>query len=163
MKLQPVIIPQWPKLAWVAQFVDGAETIKVWHGPGVEANDQWCVEAVWAGDFMDGAFDRTDLVFGTGVRCRDDHVVFVSSGTLFDRLCYCKHDGSWYVSNSLPALMAVAGLVLIDEYQGYMRDVLSMTRGLGGDYLWYGLLWTMARPSILPARVLLILKVLKRQ
>ena len=131
MRIIPRLIKEWPKLAWVATFKDGAETVEVYHGPCVEANAEWCVEAVWAGEFSPGAFDQTDLVFGTGIRCRDDQSVFVSSGTLFDRLCYCQHKGSWYVSNSLPGLMAMAELVLVDEYEGYMRDVLSMTRGLG--------------------------------
>src|SRR3990172_6640128 len=109
MQLHPVIVPGWPKLAWVARFNQGEGAITVYHGPCVETTDHWCVEAVWAGDFAEGDFDRTDLVFGTGVRSRGDHLLFVSSGTTDDRLWYCDHDGFTYVSNTLGGLLAAAG------------------------------------------------------
>jgi hypothetical protein len=132
MELSPVLVPGWPKLAWVATFPNRSEAIKVFHGPMVETAKDWCVEAVWAGDFASGDFDRTDLVFGTGIRRRGDRVVFVTSGTLFDRLWYCCHSGHWYVSNSLPALLAAANLNLRLDYPGYTADIQTMTRGLGG-------------------------------
>jgi len=131
-RLKPRCVPAWPKLAWVATFAEGSGTIEVLHGPMVETAEDWCAEAVWAGEFAAGDFDRTDLVFGTGIRRRGDRVIFVSSGTLFDRLCYCCHSGYWYVSNSLPALLAVANLDLRPDYPGYTADVQTVTRGLGG-------------------------------
>jgi hypothetical protein len=108
----------------------GCETIEVLHGPMVETAQDWCVEAVWAGEFAAGDFDRTDLVFGTGVRCRGGKVVFVSSGTTDDRLWYCHHAGWWYVSNTLPGILAAAGLSLRDDYPNYSRDVATLARGL---------------------------------
>ena len=57
MKLLPKLIADWPKLAWVASFADRSDTVKVCHGPMVEFGDDWCVEAVWAGDFAEGDFD----------------------------------------------------------------------------------------------------------
>ena len=45
MHLVPKLIASWPKLAWVAKFGDGSQAVEVLHGPMVEANDQWCVEA----------------------------------------------------------------------------------------------------------------------
>ena len=132
MRLSPRLVPGWPKLAWVATFTSGDEAIEVLHAPMVETAEDWCVEAVWAGDFADADFDRTDLVFGTGIRRRGDRVIFVTSGTLFDRLWYCCHSGHWYVSNSLPALLAAANLDLRLDYPGYTADIQTVTRGLGG-------------------------------
>ena len=106
MRLVPTVVPGWPKLAWVASFVEGSEEIRVLHGPMVETSPDWIVEAVWAGDFQSGAFDLTDLVFGTGIRLRDNRAVFVSSGTPFDRLVYYKDQENWFVGNSFPALLA---------------------------------------------------------
>jgi hypothetical protein len=131
MKLQPVLIPDWPKLAWVAGTRGGARDVEVLHGPMVEVRPQWCVEAVWAGDLAAGDFDRTDLVFGTGIRCRDDHVVFVTSGHVFDRLWHCRKGEDTYVSNSLPAMLAVSGHSLRDDYADYSRDIRTISRGLG--------------------------------
>lgn len=130
VKLVPTLVPKWAKLAWAARFTEGAHVLRVLHGPMVEVGENWIAEAVWAGDFAAGDFDRTDLVFGTGVRLRDDNFVFVSSGTVFDRLLYCQHNGSWFFSNSLPALLATAGLSLRDDYLDYSRDARSITRGL---------------------------------
>jgi len=133
MKLDTRLITEWPKLAWVAQIPPAARQVMVLHGPCVETADRWCVEAVWAGRFGEGDFDRTDLVFGSGVRLRGDEVVFVSSGTTLDRLWHCSLEGFVYVANSLPALLAVTGITLRDDYLDYARDIDTICRGLG-DY-----------------------------
>ncbi len=108
-QLEPKCVPGWPKLAWVAVLDEGTETVTVYHGPMVEVADDWIVEAVWAGDFAAGDFDRTDLVFGSGVRCRGRRMVFVSSGTTFDCLWRLERAGRCVVSNSLPAVLAFGG------------------------------------------------------
>ena len=126
LALQPV--PHWPKLAWVAIFADGQQTIEVYHGPMVEASADGCVEAVWAGDFGEGNFDQTDLVFGSGIRVRDDRVIFVSSATGVDRLWYGNYAGRWHVSNSLPALLACARIGLCEDYPHYTRDIETIER-----------------------------------
>jgi hypothetical protein len=130
MRLISEPVPGWPKLVWVARIADGSDAVEVRHGPCVETRDDWCAEAVWAGDFAAGDFDRTDLVFGTGVRCRGPQVLFVSSGTTDDRLWYTHHAGAWHVSNSLPALLAATGLSLRDDYPDYSRDVATLRLGL---------------------------------
>lgn len=129
MNLEYKTIQKWPNLAWVAVFANGTGRIVVYHGPMVETMDNWCVEAVWAGKFLDGDFDRTDLVFGTGVRCRNGRLLFVSSGSTLDRLCYCHKSGVWYVSNSLPALLATADLFLNEDYD-YAEDLKTICGGL---------------------------------
>ncbi len=129
MRLAPKLIADWPKLAWVATMRPGEEMVTVRHGPCVEAGEGWCVEAVWAGDFAKGDFDRTDLVFGTGVRLRDEGVVFVSSGTTTDRLWYCQDGEIWTVANSLPALLATIGLTMREDHH-YFTDIRTITGGL---------------------------------
>ena len=130
MKLTNNMIAGWPKLAWVAVCSNNPAGVAVYHGPLVEATQDRCVEAVWAGDFAKGDFDRTDLVFGTGVRLRGDDVVFVSSGTTLDRLWHVALDGRIYVSNTLPGIMAVAGLALRPEYRRYQQDIHTIVKGL---------------------------------
>jgi hypothetical protein len=129
-RLSRTIVPAWPKLAWVASTANGSSEIQVLCGPLVEKGDDWIAEAVWDGDFEKGDFDRTDLVFGTGIRVRDGAAVFVSSGTTFDRLLYCNRGNSWYFSNSLPALLAAAGLRLRNDYLQYAQDSQSIVYGL---------------------------------
>lgn len=129
--LKPRMVPEWPKLAWVATFAEGSRQIDVLHGPMVEVAGDWVVEAVWAGRFECGDFDRTDLVFGSGVRIRGDEVVFVSPATAMDRLWFCQRDTRFHVSNSLGALSACAGLSLIEEHR-YVNDRLSDFRTTWG-------------------------------
>jgi len=45
MRLSPRLVPDWPKLAWVARLTKGADTIEVLHGPMVETAKDWCAEA----------------------------------------------------------------------------------------------------------------------
>jgi hypothetical protein len=125
-----MLVPGWPKLAWVASIRDGAEEVAVLHGPMVEVRDDWIAEAVWAGDFEQGDFDRTELVFGSGIRIRGDRVVFVTSGTVFDRLWHCRTGDRILVANSLPALMSVGEVQLDHDYARYASDVRSIQRGL---------------------------------
>jgi hypothetical protein len=122
-------VPGWPKLAWAAAMELGSGTVSVRHGPWVETHSDWCVEAVWAGDFSAGDFDLTDVVAGTGVRVRDDHVVFVSSGDTLNRLHHFQDSEILYVSNSLPALMAVAETALLPDYD-YTLAMESIIKGL---------------------------------
>ena len=124
------LLPAWPKLAWVAELRQGDPAVRMFHGPCVETAEDWCAEAVWAGDFAAGDFDRTDLVFGSGIRIRDGHVMFVSSGTVFDRLVYSYTHRDSTVSNSLPALLAFANLDLRDDYENYSADARSIMKGL---------------------------------
>lgn len=132
INLKVQCVTGWPKLAWLATFPRGSRTIAIYHGPCVEIGRKWCVEAVWAGKFSDGDFDRTDLVFGSGIRCRENQVVFVSSGTTLDRLWYCLHRGVYHVTNSLPALLASAGLSLCEDYATYPEEMDTIRWGLSG-------------------------------
>jgi hypothetical protein len=130
-RLRPTVVPGWPKLAWVATMENGSHEIEVLCGPLVERGDNWIAEAVWAGDFEKGEFDQTDLVFGTGIRCRtnQDFATFVSSGSTLDRLVYRTQADRCLVSNSLGALLACADLKLRNDYD-YSRDLRTICLGL---------------------------------
>jgi hypothetical protein len=122
-------VPGWPKLAWVAAMKLGSGTVSVVHGACVETHPDWCMEGVWAGEFSRGDFDLTDVVAGTGVRVRDGKVVFVSSGDTLNRLHHFSQEETLYVSNSLPALLAVTDSGLVPDYD-YVPAMESIKRGL---------------------------------
>jgi len=129
MALRPRLVEAWPKLAWLARMAAGSREIEVLHGPMVETADDWIVEAVWAGSFADGDFDRSDLVYGTGVRRRGDKAVFVTSATGVNSLWHVRLGGTQYVSNSLPALLAMTDLSLREDYKRYTIDMMSVEGG----------------------------------
>lgn len=122
-------VTDWPKLSWVAAAKRGCEIITILHGSCVETHASWCVEAVWDDEFSNGDFDRTDLVFGTGIRMRGDQVFFVSSGDTLNRLHWYENKKTIFVSNSLPALLAVADIGLVQDY-AYADAMASITDGL---------------------------------
>ena len=107
----------WPKLAWVATMKRGADVVSVLHGPCVETRPDWCVEGVWDGAFSKGDFDLTDVIVGTGIRVRDARILFVSSGDTLSRLHHFEDTAeTLFVSNSLSALLAIADLSLVPDY-----------------------------------------------
>ncbi|EAT17289.1 hypothetical protein HTZ97_01310 [Desulfuromonas acetoxidans] len=131
MKLQCEKKQHWPKLAWVCVVEQGSETARLFHGPMVEISDLWAVEGVWNRSFADGDFDKTDLVFGSGVRVRPEGIYFVSSATGMDRLWFAHDESQLYVSNTLPGLLNIAGLSLLDDYAFYSEDLVTVqTKGL---------------------------------
>ena len=130
MHLRTTPVPGWPPLAWIACVARGDDEIAIYAGDSVEVGDRWACEGIWDGRFPDGDVDKTDLVFGSGVRVRDDRVVFVSSGTTVDRLHTWHGDGLHYVSNSLPCLLSFAGGALDLFFEDYGRVSRSITQGL---------------------------------
>ena len=128
MRLRFRAISGWPKLGWVVR-IRGDEA-EVLHGPMVETAEDWAAEAVWAGDFRLGDFDRTDLVFGSGVRRRGGTLTFVGAGTVFDRLWHAERSGVLLVANTLAGLLAAAGEHLLSDHGRYSEDVRSIHAGL---------------------------------
>jgi hypothetical protein len=108
--------------------VNGA--ITVWHGSQVETRPDWFCEAVWPGSFDAGDFDRTDLVAGTGGRCRDNIVTFVAPGNTVDRILSLQTANGLLVSNSLPCLLAISGATIDPTYPRYYEDFTSIIHGL---------------------------------
>jgi hypothetical protein len=134
-RLEAKRVPGWPKLAWTARLQAGTDTVRLLHGPMVEVADDWAAEAVWAGDFPAGDFDRTEHVYGSGVRCRGDKLVFVGSGTGMDFLWWCRRGAVYHVANSLPILLACADLSLRDDYRLYREDIATVESVGMEDYV----------------------------
>lgn len=120
----------WPPLAWLANCPIKSEKVLVFHGRNIEKNDGWFCEAVWDGEFSEGRFDQTDIIFGSGARICGDKVVFVSSGSTTDRLHSYTDKNVTLVSNSLPCLLAVADAKLDPTYCSYYSDACSIVEGL---------------------------------
>lgn len=133
--MQPLLeaheVDGWPHLTWVARTRKGTLEVDLFHGPTMEVREDWAIEGAWAGDYSRGHFDRTSLVFGTGIRCRDRHVTFVSAGSNVDRLWYFRNGAERFVSNSLPALLAATGSRLFDEVPNYPAQVGSLKTKAG--------------------------------
>ncbi len=123
-------IEEWPPLAWLAQCSASNLVITVVHGSMVEVRDDWFCEAVWDGEYEDGGFDTTDLIFGSGGRSRGDVVIFVSSGSTVDRLQALLGEDSVWVSNSLACLLAAADIELDPTYPHYFEHFETIIRGL---------------------------------
>lgn len=130
MKLAPTTVEAWPALAWLARYEAGTPFVTVRHGRRVEVREGWLCEAVWDAPFEAGDFDRTDIVFGSGIRQREDEVLFVSSGAPVDRLHVLRDENGGWVSNSLPCLLAATGARLDPAGCDYMRNLRSVGKGL---------------------------------
>lgn len=124
----------WPPLAWLARCTAGQDTVAIYHGSRVEVGSEWFAEAVWADAYAEAGFDRTDLVFGSGGRLRNDRgdwtLTFVSPGTTVDRLQYLRDAEGVWVSNSLPCLLAVAAAEPDPTYDDYFHFFESIIRGI---------------------------------
>ena len=132
LRLHPILEPDWPALAWIARCERSDPTITVRHGPQVETREDWLCEAVWDGEFEAGDFDRTDLVFGSGIRLRDEGVVFVPAGATVDRLQFLELGGTTWVSNSMACLLGVTRVKVDPTYDRYFDFFWSVTKGLDG-------------------------------
>ena len=81
--LRYTLLSTWPPLAWFARCPEGESFIDVYHGSRVEVTDEFFGELIWAGDYDAGGFDQTDIVAGSGGRCRDSGIVFALQGLLW--------------------------------------------------------------------------------
>lgn len=133
MSIRARRLPEWPLLTWCARLSEGELVPELFHGACVEVRSEWAIEGGWAGSFAEGDFDETSLVFGSGVRLRDGYTDFVSPGTNVDRLWSYEHGENTVVSNSLPALLAVADVSLLDEVTDYPNRIEPWTRVGTGD------------------------------
>ena len=121
----------WPKLSWIARCTLEDPLVEVFHGPHVEVAPEWFAEAVWAGDFENGDFDQISVVVGTGIRLRNGGLQCVTSSDMLNGLYYYQADDCLYVANSLPVLLAVADVSLVDDFD-YGAAMQSVIDGL--DY-----------------------------
>ncbi len=133
-KLRYEVRAGWPRLTWVARMRNATSTIEVICGSGIERRENWFCEAAWDGEFGNGAFDLTDIVAGSGGRCREGNLVFVSASSMQDRLNYIKTDEGTVVSNSLSAVAAVVD-ASVDPTLDHYRDDLGTVRNGLGEYV----------------------------
>src|SRR5437016_2215839 len=78
-----------PKLAWLAVYDQGKQSVLVHHGSAVETRPTFFVEGVWDGSFRAGEFAATDRFFGSGaVVTAETVVVFVPNAATTDSLFY---------------------------------------------------------------------------
>jgi hypothetical protein len=126
------LMPNWPVLSWLAVCETGTDRVLVFHGQDVETQPYWFCEAIWDGAYSDGNLDQTDLIFGSGARCRADRITFVSSGATIDRLQFLQRDPLVLVSNSLGCLLTIAGLEPDPQFRGYIDLFSSIGRGYKG-------------------------------
>lgn len=127
MKISIIKNNKLPKLLWVASC--HGEDIKITHGSFVEKQEEFIISGAWAGDYVLGDLDKTDLIVGTGIRFRENKVIFVTPGNTLDRVVSCNSNGVFYVSNSLAALLAIANLDLIEGYN-YVDDIETIIKGI---------------------------------
>jgi hypothetical protein len=120
----------WPPNAWLAKCESGNNRVIVLHGSGVEVCDEFFSEAVWAGPYSAGDFDRTDIVAGSGGRLRADEVTFVGSGNPVDRLNSYTNDKTAWISNSLACLLTGIDAAVDIIYPYYYEDFYSIAQGL---------------------------------
>lgn len=127
--LRSILREDWPRLAWFAR-AGRSGSVVVEAGAGVHIDAEWFGDVVWDGPFADADFDRTELVFGSGARIREGHIVFVSAGQTGDRLHSVETPDGLVVSNSLPCLLAGLGasLTLDHDYPPALRTVRAGIR-----------------------------------
>lgn len=132
LQIERVAQKAFPALAWVAKFDPGKpESLTVWCGELVERGPNFLVEGVWPGAFEDGAFDSSELFYGSGVRVAGDSAWFVSSCSTVDRLWSHNAGGVVTISNSLPCLLRTAEIDLLREDSSYAKAVETVVKGRG--------------------------------
>lgn len=131
MRFRYTAMGTWPPLAWLARCSVSSSTIQLLHGRQVETAPHWFCEAVWAGDFASGDFDQTEVVFGSGGRIREGGVTFVSAASTLDRLHSIRVGDAWWISNSLPCLLAALEAEVDPTYPDYTYDFRTVRRGFG--------------------------------
>src|SRR5437899_2267368 len=104
--MQFLSIPSWPPLAWCAQIDVSGQRTSVRHGAGVETGTTWFCEGAWDGPFGGNSFEDSDCFFGSGAVLSESKFTFVSSCAPMDRLYHVHVEDLWWISNSLPCLMA---------------------------------------------------------
>jgi hypothetical protein len=130
LKLEFTRVADWPPLAWLARCERKGGGVAIFHGRQVEIAPDWFCEAVWAGNFASGNFDRTDIIAGSGARLRDGHLTFVSAGSTVDRLNSVEAEDRVWVSKSLSCLLSTLSAHIDPSYPRYYSDLKSIITGL---------------------------------
>jgi len=119
MKLSTKLLSNLPFLSWLAICNNLKKDIVVFHGWLVETGVDYCVSAVWDDDFKIADFDKADIIAGTGIRLRNETVIFVTPGITLDRIVYYNNGDVILVSSSLCAVFAYANISPIGEEERF--------------------------------------------
>jgi hypothetical protein len=125
--------PEYPALAWVFDLEGGGAGAAAAHvGRDVELFDRGLIEGCWDGPFEQYDFRGRINFFGSGaVRAEDETWWFCPPRHTFEALWVLGRDGRRpLVSNSLPTLLAHAGLRLDPRYPGYTRALGTLVAGV---------------------------------
>lgn len=124
-----------PRLAWCAVAIRKNFEIHVYHGQGIETNDNFFVEGAWDGDFTSGGFDQSAFFMGTGGKSQNVQsggVLFTSPNHTLERLYSIRGSEIIYMSNSLPFILHMSDSSLDPGYLEYESDLNSILRGIYG-------------------------------
>jgi len=105
-------IPSLPPLAWALRMTHDTDDVTLWAGRNVELGAGWFLEGAWDGEYSEFTFDTTLNLFGTGGRLRGDRLRLCTPGHILGRITTVRVGHSWYASNSIPFVLAAAGLRL---------------------------------------------------
>ena len=123
-------VKKWPPLSWACKIESKPANITVWCGAFVEKTENSIFEAVWDGTVSPIDIDQSSLVCGTGLVIRDKTITFVTSSNTVDRIWLIMTEFGGWVSNSLPALLAVSEARLKDDYLSYNNDLNTIIHGI---------------------------------
>ena len=123
-------VKKWPPLSWVCKIEREPANITVWCGAFVEQTENSIFEAVWDGTVSPIDIDKSSLVCGTGLVIRDKTITFVTSSNTVDRIWLIQTESGGWVGNSLPALLAISGSRLKDDYLSYDRNLTTIIHGI---------------------------------
>lgn len=121
--------PSLPPLAWCARLERKSPVVIVSHGLSVETGERFFVEGVWDGSFAAGGFDQSCLLMGSGGRIVGGRVVLATPCHMLERVHLARIGDVLFASNSLPFVLAAAGLHLDPGYPDYIIDLWSMVHG----------------------------------
>jgi hypothetical protein len=101
----------------------GSEVARVYHGPWVEARDDWFVEGAWTGPFEQGEIDTALFLVGSGGVARAGRAVFCTQTDMIEPLYSLRFGGDLFLANSLAFVLAMAGDEPDPRYPFYGHDL----------------------------------------
>ncbi len=119
-----------PQLAWCARVERASPTVIVAHGSSVETIADGFVEGAWPASFLRGGFVDSPALMGSGAKIVSGAIVLATPCHTLERLHLVRRGERLLASNSLPFLVAAAGLELDPGYRSYKNDLWSINHGL---------------------------------
>lgn len=130
MKILSKEITELPVLSWLAIYSPSSNALQLLHGSKVEVGQDYFVEGAWNGDFSAKDFQTSDTFFGSGGKIIGDTITFVPSSTTTDYCYYKKIANEFYVSNSLPFILAATSDRLDPACRDYLKINDSILNGI---------------------------------